>query len=73
MYRSPITKCRFASSAQSPRHSTINTPPMESAAPNTWRKVTTFPKNRRPMSSIHTGVLAPTRVTLMGEEVAKAR
>jgi phosphoribosylcarboxyaminoimidazole (NCAIR) mutase len=46
---------------------------MDSTAPITWRPEIGVPKKMRPIRSIHTGVLAPTSVTLMGVDVFRAR
>ena len=73
MYTSPATHCTPTNKSHWPRQSTSTTPPMDSAAPSICRRLMAVPKNRRPMSSIHTGVLAPTRVTFMAVELVSAR
>jgi hypothetical protein len=46
---------------------------MDKTAPSNCRADTGVPKKKRPIKSIHTGVLAPTKVTFMAVEVVKAR
>ena len=70
---SPITKCTLASACQSPRHSTTITPRMDSTAPVICRLRTVCLKNNAPTSSMNTGMLDPTKVTLMGVEVCSAK
>ncbi len=70
---SPGTSCTCSSVSRWPRLSTSNTPLIDSVAPSSWRRDTGAAKNTRPISSIQTGMLAATRVTLIGEDVLSAR
>ena len=72
MNKSPGTSRKASSWFHSPRLSTISTTVMESTAPNSCWRVTEAPKNSAPTASIHTGMLEPTSVTLMGVEVCSA-
>ena len=45
---------------------------MDSRAPISWRCEIRVPKNKAPTASIHTGMLEPTKVTLIGMEVCSA-
>jgi len=53
--------------------STTSTPSSDSAEPSSAWRVMAALKNRRPMISIQTGMLAATSVTLIGVEVCSAR
>ena len=70
---SPTTHCTFISVAGSPRESTHKTPTIDKAAPQScWLRIDCL-KNNAPMASMKTGLLEATNVTLMGEEVCKAK
>ena len=72
-YTSPGTSLTCASSAHWPRDSTSSTPAIDSTAPAICRFDALCAKNRLPIASIHTGLLAATSVTLSGVEVLSAR
>ena len=72
MNKSPGTRRKASSCDHSPRLSTSSTPHTDSNAPSTCRRVTLASKNSAPTASIHTGMLEPTSVTLMGVEVCSA-
>jgi hypothetical protein len=73
MNRSPATRRSASSWLHSPRLSTVSTPIIDRAAPASCWRVTATPKNSAPTASIHTGMLEPTSVTLMGVEVCSAK
>src|SRR5690625_5196660 len=70
---SPATKRKAASCRQSPWANTTMTPTMDSKAPNNCHRWTDALKNKEPIIIIQMGMLAPTKVTLTGLDVCKAR
>ena len=70
---SPATSRTCKSTSSSPRLSTSSTPQIDMPAPSHCFIDMRIPKNTRPISSIQTGVIEPTKVTLMGVEVLSAK
>ena len=68
-----MTKATRIKVSQSPRPSTHNTPRMDMAAPSSCRGVMRCLNQMAPMANMNTGTLEPTKVTLIGVEVCKAR
>ena len=71
--QSPGTSCKLSSCCALPRLSTRATPSIDSTAPTACRTLIVLPNTKRPISSIQMGMLEPTSVTLMGDEVLSAR